>query len=189
MKPNLNIGLLGGSFNPAHKGHLHISREAIKRLNLDKVWWLVSPQNPLKTSKDTIDFEERLNLIRGLLKNEKKIYESSLEKDLQSHFTIDSLIYIKKTFHRHKFVFIMGADNLAQLPYWERWHQIMKSLPIAVFNRPGYSHPALSGKAASYYKKYRVFRQVTNLINQKAPAWTFIWNYHDDISSTKIRNL
>ena len=72
MKPNLNIGLLGGSFNPAHKGHLHISREAIKRLNLDKVWWLVSPQNPLKTSKDTIDFEERLNLIRGLLKNEKK---------------------------------------------------------------------------------------------------------------------
>ena len=189
MKPSLKIGLLGGSFNPAHKGHISISNEAIKRLKLDKVWWLVTPQNPLKLPQNILSYEERLNKVRMLLKNEKKISESSIEKDIKSHFTIDSLTYIKKRFYNHKFIFLMGADNLAQLDYWDRWQQIMTSIPIAVFNRPGYSHTALSGKAATYYKKYRKFKQITNLVNIEAPAWTFIWSLHDEISSTKIRKL
>ena len=189
QKEGPRIGLLGGSFNPAHNGHMKISLEAMRLLRLDQVWWLVSPQNPLKSTEEMASFESRVENVIQIIKNEPRILDKSMEVCLENPFTVDTLIYLKKRFYNHRFVWLMGADNLAQLPNWYRWHQIMKRAPIAVFNRPGYSHAALSGKAAKYYRRHRVKSHIHQLVNTPTPAWTFIWSLHDSQSATSLRDL
>ena len=153
------IGLLGGSFNPAHGGHLHISRLALGRLDLDEVWWLVSPQNPLKPAAGMAPFAERL---RQRPKRSPPPTGASgsatSRRGSATTYTADTLRALRRRFPRTRFVWLMGGDNLAQLPYWQRWQDIFRTVPIAVFARPGTSSKALAGIAAHRFAPARACR-------------------------------
>jgi nicotinic acid mononucleotide adenylyltransferase len=128
------VGLLGGSFNPAHPGHLHISREALKRLRLDEVWWLVSPQNPLKKKTDLAPYATRLEMARKTA-TDPRIHVSSLEGERGLYYTIDTLRYLLRGNRDTQFFWLMGADNLAQFHRWKDWRAIAAMLPIVVLDR------------------------------------------------------
>src|SRR5690348_9734061 len=153
------IGILGGSFNPAHQGHIDISLAAIHRLGLDQVWWLVSPQNPLKATDGMAPFAERLAAARAFVKaacGDSRIKVTDLETRLGTTYTAETLDLIVQRFPHHHFVWLMGADNLAQISHWKDWQQIFHRLPIAVFARPTYSLSALAAKAARRFAPYRL---------------------------------
>jgi nicotinate-nucleotide adenylyltransferase len=181
------IGLLGGSFNPAHEGHLHISREAMKRLQLDRVWWLVSPHNPLKPAADLAPFAKRLagavHLAEGA-----PIDVLDFEEVRGLKFTVDTLSALRRAYPRVRFVWLMGADCLAEFPAWKDWQRIFEAVPIAVFARPGYSMRALSGMAAGRFRRFRVpAAKAEGLSERKAPAWTFLEGLQVEASATAIR--
>lgn len=186
------IGLLGGSFNPAHEGHRQISLAALRLLNLDQIWWLVSPQNPLKSSKGMAEFEERLKAAKKVARH-PRIYVSDFEARINEQRTSRTIAALKVTYPQHKFVWLMGADNMVQLPEWQQWQRIMETVPVAIFNRPGHTYKALNGKVASMYRKRRVpnsfhgdyRRQLADL---PPPAWAFIPETVINLSSTQIRN-
>jgi nicotinate-nucleotide adenylyltransferase len=182
------IGLLGGSFNPAHDGHLHISRLALRRLQLDEVWWLVSPQNPLKPSAGMAPFVERLAASASIAAAERRIRVSDIEAGLGSSYTADTLRALHRRFPRTRFVWLMGGDNLAQLPYWKRWQDIFSTVPIAVFDRPGTALRALAGKAAHRFARARVpLSAARRLALTTPPAWVFFHTRLDPRSATRIR--
>jgi nicotinate-nucleotide adenylyltransferase len=181
------VGLLGGSFNPAHAGHLHISRLAIETLRLHEVWWLVSPQNPLKPSAGMAPHARRLAGARALARD-SRIRVTDLERRLGTRYTIDTLRAIKAAFPELRFVWLMGADNLAQLPRWRQWRDILAESPVAIFDRPSYAGPALSGVAAREFERWRVDpAQGANLLYRRLPAWIFFRTPLDDTSATEIR--
>ena len=137
---------MGGSFNPAHGGHLHLSLLALEQLDLDEVWWLVSPQNPLKPVAGMAPFSVRLDQARRLADGHRRIVVSDLENRLgRSTYTADTLRTLRRRFPLLRFVWLMGADNLVQLRHWQRWREIFRAVPIAVFARPSYSLRALAG--------------------------------------------
>ena len=121
--PGMVVGLLGGSFDPAHAGHVHITREALKRFGLDRVWWLVSPQNPLKRTADMAPLGERLAGARAL-SPDRRVVATAIESDLGTRYTADTLDALARSFPRTRFVWLMGADNLGQIPRWQRWTDI-----------------------------------------------------------------
>ncbi len=185
----MRIGLLGGTFNPAHKGHLHISIEAMKRLGLDQVWWLVTIGNPLKSAKDRDNFEERLKSARNIASGHPRILVSDIEKKIGSAYTIDILHELKKEHPEHKFIWLMGADGLATFHKWKRWREIFKAVPIAVFDRPGYSFNVLNSRVAATFNKMVITENAEkSLISRKPPAWCFMKIRKLAISSTEIRN-
>ncbi len=186
------IGLLGGSFNPAHDGHRRISLAAIRLLDLDEIWWLVSPQNPLKPKEGMAEFENRILAARKIARN-PRIKVSDFEARIGEQRTARTLAALKVTYPQHRFVWLMGADNLVQLPKWQQWERIMALVPIAIFNRPGYTYKALNGKAAIKYRKSRIIghasdRKRRNLATLTPPAWTFLPETTIKLSSTQIRN-
>jgi nicotinate-nucleotide adenylyltransferase len=148
--------LLGGSFNPAHGGHLHISLMALQRLDLDEVWWLVSPQNPLKPIKGMAPFAKRVASAAALARGHGRISVSAIEAALGTTYTADTIRVLQRRFPHTRFVWLMGGDNLAQLPRWRQWEEIVESVPIAVFDRPETALMALAGKAAKRYALARV---------------------------------
>jgi len=150
------IGLLGGSFNPAHGGHLHISRLALARLGLDEVWWLVSPQNPLKPSAGMASLAKRLRQAETVAAADPRIRVSDIERRLGTAYTADTVLALRRRFPRARFVWLMGGDNLVQFPYWQRWQGIFRAVPIAVFARPGSSQRALAGMAAHRFADARL---------------------------------
>ena len=185
------IGLLGGSFNPAHEGHLYISHAAMQALGLDEVWWLVAPQNPLKSADELSDFDQRISGARKIA-NTKRIRVSDFERNQKLSYTAKSLKNLIRTYPDFSFVWLMGADNLAQIPKWYKWHDIFKTCPVAVFDRPGDTYKALSGKAAHLYSANRRFpsgwgRPIHNFADAPLPAWTFIPYTKHKMSSTYIR--
>jgi nicotinate (nicotinamide) nucleotide adenylyltransferase/ribosome silencing factor RsfS/YbeB/iojap len=182
--------LLGGSFNPAHGGHLHISLLALKYLELDAIWWLVSPQNPLKPTDGMAPFAVRLEQARRAAASHPRIVASDLESRLgSSHYTADTLHALRYRFPRLRFVWLMGGDNLVQIPRWERWTEIFKTIPIAVFDRPSYSLRALSGCAARRFARGRVPTSAARrLAELKPPAWVFLHTPLDTRSATRIRS-
>lgn len=181
------IGLLGGSFNPAHHGHLHISRLAIEALHLHEVWWLVSPQNPLKPSAGMAPVERRLATARTLARD-PRIRVTDLERRLGTRYTLDTLRAIRAAFPGLRFVWLMGADNLAQLPRWRRWRDILAECPVAVFDRPSYVEQALSGVAAREFARWRVEpAEAAGILYRRPPAWVFLHTPLDDTSATEIR--
>ena len=182
---NRRVGLLGGSFNPAHDGHLHLSREALKRLRLDEVWWLVSPQNPLKSSAGMAPLSQRLGQARQVA-NDPRILVTDLERRLGTTRTARTLRALARRFPRIDFVWLMGADNLAQMPQWWRWTQIFKAARVAVFDRSPYSYGALTGAAATRYRASRTGRAAT-LWHRAAPAWTYVAMRRHPASATAIR--
>jgi nicotinate-nucleotide adenylyltransferase len=183
------IGLLGGSFNPAHDGHLFISRQALRRLGLDEVWWLVSPQNPLKPVRGMAPLPERLAGAAAAARH-PRLRVAALETELGTRFTIDTLRALKRRYPRTRFVWLIGADNLAQLPRWRAWSQILSMVPVAVFPRGAYSLRALGGKVARRFSRRRVDPgRAYGLARRKPPAWTFLTGPLHPASATEIRRL
>ncbi len=181
----LKVGLLGGSFNPAHRGHRHISAEALKRLGLAQVWWLVSPQNPLKSAEGMADFDSRFAEAERMAAH-PRIKVSDIEQRIRTRYTIDTLRLLKRQYPQHRFVWLMGADNLIQIPAWRGWREIFADVPIAVFDRPGYTHRAVRGRAAQYFNDARI-KNSHALLSCSAPAWCFLFTPRDHISATELR--
>jgi len=184
------IGLLGGSFNPAHRGHLHLTQIALRRLALDEVWWLVSPLNPLKPVAGMAPFEVRLEQARRVAAGHSRIVVSDLESRLRSsRYTADTLRTLRERFPRLRFVWLMGADNLVQLRRWARWTAIFQTVPIAVFDRPSYSLKALAGLAARRFARQRVPEAAARrLAEMTPPAWVLFHTPLDPRSATQIRS-
>ena len=183
----LRIGLLGGSFNPAHEGHLHISRLALQRLGLDYVWWLVSPQNPLKPVDGMAPLAERL---RGAVRAARhpRIRVSAIEARLGTRYTVDTLAALRRHFPATCFVWLMGADNLTEIVRWREWSRIFHLVAIAVFDRGSYAMRALAGKAARRFRRFRVSPGAARLLaNQPRPAWAFLPTPLNPASATAIR--
>jgi nicotinate-nucleotide adenylyltransferase len=186
--PGQTIGLLGGSFNPPHAAHRLISEAALKRLDLDKVWWIVSPGNPLKTRVPTPPLAERMQLCRAVATN-PHIVVTDFEADLPSPYTVSTLAFLKARSPLVRFVWIMGADNLATFDRWERWREIFTMVPIVVVDRPGWRLKALASKAARAFERSRKPEaDAANLPQVPPPAWTFLTGPLSQTSSTAIRN-
>ncbi len=183
----LKVGVLGGSFNPAHDGHREISLEALKRLDLDRVWWLVSPQNPLKDPGESAPYDARLAKAREVAAH-PRIVVHDLEHRWQSYYTVQTVGLLHNRFADHAFVFLMGADNFATLHHWEAWTEIVEQIPIAVINRPGYRLAATASPAARRYGWARVPQSDAGaLALMRAPAWTLLTVPLNPQSSTAIR--
>ncbi|WP_240046944.1 nicotinate-nucleotide adenylyltransferase, partial [Paracraurococcus ruber] len=144
----VRIGLLGGSFNPAHAGHRHVAERALRRLRLDQVWLLVSPGNPLKPRRGMAPFAERLASARAIADG-RRVIATGIEASLGTRYTVDSLAKLRRRFPRARFVLLAGADILAQLPRWKRWRALARGTPLAVLPRPGQTRQALRGAAAA----------------------------------------
>jgi len=180
--------LLGGSFNPAHGGHLHVSRLALRHLDLDEVWWLVSPQNPLKKTDGMAPFATRFASAEAAAKGERRIAVSDMEQRLGTTYTADTLAQLHRRFPRVDFVWLMGGDNLAQIPHWRRWTEIFDHVPIAVFDRQATGRKVLAGAAAIRYAQARIAPdRARRLASLAAPAWVFFPTRLDPHSATEIR--
>jgi nicotinate-nucleotide adenylyltransferase len=181
------IGLFGGSFNPAHHGHYMVALYALKRLKLDWVWWMVSPQNPLKDPGETREFAERLDYTRDIAKHPRFVV-TDFEQQLGSRYTAETLRHLRPAFTRAHFVWLMGADSLSNLHRWKDWMEIAEALPLAVLARPGYSLRALGSPAALRYENVQVPPEIAaELVTRKAPAWVFVSMPLRKESSTAIR--
>jgi nicotinate-nucleotide adenylyltransferase len=179
------IGLLGGSFNPAHAGHLHLTRAALQALRLDQVWWLVSPQNPLKPVKGMAPFVERLaGAHRLAARLGRRAIATGLEARLGVTHTVRTLAALQRRYPRMAFVWLMGADNLGQLPRWWRWPWIFRTR-VAVFDRSPYSYRALAGVAPQRFGRAR--RAPKALWSGAVPAWTYVAMRRHPASGTALR--
>ncbi|WP_343560525.1 nicotinate-nucleotide adenylyltransferase [Kiloniella sp. b19] len=186
--PGQRIGLLGGSFNPAHEAHLDISLQAMKSLGLDEVWWLVSPQNPLKSEDGMAPQDIRHLQADVFAAGHRRIRVTRLESLLGTRYTRHSLDALQKHFPKAQFVWLMGSDNLAQITKWHGWQEIFTKTSIAVFSRPSYSLRASASKAAQRYRRHRLpERRARKLSGYKAPVWTLIHGKLSSQSSTKLR--
>lgn len=186
------IALLGGSFNPAHAGHVHISREAMRLLGVEEVWWLVSPQNPTKSNEETTPFALRLAQAKILAATESFIQVSDFEQTIPPkegrYYTANTLEALQAAYPQHRFIWLMGADNLAQLHLWRRWQWIMEHVSIAVMDRGALREQALASPAAQTYAQYRVpHAQAQQLCMAIPPAWCFLDSEKHGASSTAIR--
>ncbi|MBI2978879.1 MAG: nicotinate-nucleotide adenylyltransferase [Rhodospirillales bacterium] len=181
------IGLLGGSFNPAHEGHLHISRLALEKLDLDNVWWLVSPHNPLKPEAEMAPLKERLRRARAIARG-RKLWVTDIERVLGTRYTVDTLAVLREHYPGFRFVWIMGADNLIDIERWKDWTEIFHTVPVAVFARPNYSGKALVSKAARRFSRRRVkAERAAQLADRRPPAWVFLMTPLNAQSATRIR--
>ena len=186
VAPGLRIGLLGGSFNPPHDGHVHVSKTALRKLRLDYVWWLVSPQNPLKPSRGMASFVKRRDAAKQLASPHPRMIATGIESELGTRFTIDTLRALKRHFPHVHFVWLMGSDNLVQIPRWRRWQQIFSEVPIAVVARPGSALAARQSKAANRFKT-SLLPADSRLPREKPPAWTVIEMKRNPSSGTRLR--
>ena len=184
----MRIGLLGGSFNPPHAAHRAISLFALKRLQLDRVWWLLTPGNPLKNHDGLHALAERAEAARRVA-DDPRIDISCLEAVIGVSYTVDKIIHLRRRVSGVHFVWIMGADNLAQFHRWKDWRRIASDVPIAVIDRPPQSFRALAAPAAQALSRYRMpENQATRLADQRAPAWVFLTGMKSNLSSTGLRN-
>ena len=186
MADGLKIGLLGGSFNPAHEGHLHISEAALKQLGLDYVWWLVAPQNPLKGVCGMAPLQERLAYAAEKFEQHPRIVVVDLERSIGTRYTIDTLRILLRRFPRMHFVWLMGSDNLESFRRWRRWTDILRSVPIAVLMRPGSSLAPLRAKAMRRFAGARV-TDLRNLALTPPPAIGILDGQRCPQSATSIR--
>jgi nicotinate-nucleotide adenylyltransferase len=184
----MRIGLLGGSFNPPHAAHRAISLFAIKRLKLDRVWWLLTPGNPLKNHDGLHALSERAEAARTTA-DDPRIDISCLEAVIGVRYTVDTIIHLRRRVSGVRFVWIMGADNLAQFHRWKDWRRIASEAPIAVIDRPPQSFRALAAPAAQALARYRLpENHATRLTDQHPPAWVFLTGMKLKMSSTGLRN-
>lgn len=181
------IGLLGGSFNPAHDGHRHVSLEALRRLGLDEVWWLVSPQNPLKSDDGMEPLATRIARARQVA-HHPRIRVEAPELLLGTRYTLDTVRALKRLYPQAHFVWLMGADILPQLVRWAGWRELFQEIAIAAFARPGWGYAALQSAAPRAFARYRLDAgQARRLATSDTPAWCFIPSRLDSHSATAIR--
>lgn len=179
------VGILGGTFDPPHEGHLFISKFAKIKLDVSEVWWIVTTTNPLKKNK--VDYKKRLKKVKRFLMNHHiKVLEI---QDLSKNtYTVDLLEYLFKKFPHKKFIWLMGADNLFSFHLWRDWKKIFYNIPIAIFDRPPYSLSISKAKAILYFKEDRINSKLSrNLKFMKPPKWLFLTGLTNLQSSTKIR--
>ena len=187
MQAKPRIGLLGGSFNPAHAGHVHISLEAMKRLGLDEVWWLVSPRNPLKKADDLADYATRLTFARRLAAH-TPIRVLDIEAQQGLHYTVDTIAYLTRLYRTTRFVWLMGADNLAGFHRWRSWRTIAAMVPIAVLDRAPYAVRSLRGRFAQQFHTRRLPAAHAARITESAlPAWVYLTIPRHPLSATYLR--
>lgn len=185
--PGLKVGLLGGSFNPAHEGHRLVSLMAMRQLGLDQVWWLVSPQNPLKSAANMAPVEERLKLAQATTRH-PRIFAADIETELNTRFTFDTVRALQKRFTQTHFVWLLGADNMIELPRWKNWRTLMKTIPIAVYPRPGFTLKArLSPAAKTFPNALLDGSDAKALATRAAPALCFLEGPQSSQSATAIR--
>lgn len=183
----MRIGLLGGSFNPAHEGHLHVARLALRRLRLDQVWLMVSPGNVLKSRSGMAPFAQRLASARALADG-RRIVATGIEAELGTRYSIDTLCALARLFPRAAFVWIMGADILDQLPRWRRWREVARRVPFAIIPRGKQNLRALAGRAPhTLHSGRRPGRAAPALANAAPPAWMFLTVPRHSASATAIR--
>jgi nicotinate-nucleotide adenylyltransferase len=180
------VGLLGGSFDPPHEGHAHITREAIKRFDLDRVWWLVSPGNPLK-ERGPAPMDQRMNAARELMQH-PKVEVTDIEVHLGSPYTAETITQLRRLYPGVRFVWLMGADNLAQLHKWQDWRVIMNNIPVAVIARAGQRLGARRSVAAKSYRQFRLKGRNARMLGQhEAPVWAYQNVPLVNLSSSAIR--
>ena len=182
------IGVLGGSFNPAHRGHRRISLEAMRALGLDEVWWLVSPGNPLKEgAKDMASFEARLAGARRMACR-ARIRVSDFEQNAGTRFTIDTVRQLKRRQRARRFIWLLGSDTLPNFHLWRDWRGLARELPIAVIRRPGYDSPARAARALGWLRRFvHPSSQASHWTEWSAPAIVFLRLPPDTTSATAIR--
>lgn len=180
------VGLLGGSFDPAHAGHVHVTREALKRFGLDRVWWLVSPGNPLKPDSPAA-LSRRMTAARAVMQH-PRVAVTDIESRLGTRYTAKTLEHLIHFYPGMRFVWLMGADNLAQFHLWEQWRWIMETVPLGIVARPGDRISARGSKAAEIYRHARIDARSAKLLPRAvAPAWCFVNVPMVNISSSAIR--
>ncbi|WP_299044210.1 nicotinate-nucleotide adenylyltransferase [uncultured Tateyamaria sp.] len=185
-RPGQIIGLLGGSFDPAHDGHVHITREAMKRFGLTHVWWLVSPGNPLK-AKGPAPLATRMDRARTLMQH-PRVTVTDVEARLGTRYTAETLSLLMQRCPGVRFVWLMGADNLAQFHRWQDWTWIMENVPVGVLARPGDRISARMSPAARLYRHHRISGRASQLLGRAdPPAWCFVNVAMTAQSSTAIR--
>jgi len=181
------IGLLGGSFNPAHEGHHLITRIALTRLKLDRVWWMVTPGNPLKPQGDLASLDERAAKAQALL-DDPRVAVTTFEEHIGARYTCDSIAFLRARAPGVKFVWLMGADNLRQFHLWRHWRAIAAATPIAVIDRPGATLKALASPAALALARFRLpERQAALLADSPPPAFIFLHGPRSTLSSSLLR--
>lgn len=187
VEPGMRIGLLGGSFNPAHETHRELCLLALSRLKLDRVWWMVTPGNPLKDSKELKPLAERLARAKTIAAH-PRIDVTAIELVLHTRFTFDTIARLTGQYGKADFVFLMGADNLAQLHRWKRWRELAELVPFAVVDRMGWSLRALASPAAIALSQARLPEdKASELALSNAPRWVFLHGLKSSLSSTKLR--
>lgn len=185
--PGMRIGLLGGSFNPPHAAHRAISLQALKRLGLDQVWLLVTPGNPLKGALVPERGDMRAEAAAKLTRH-PRLKVSDFERAAGLRYTADTVRFLKRRYPGVRFVWLMGADNLADFHRWKDWQALFRLVPIAVFDRPGYRLSAFAGKAGQRYRRFFVDQSdAKGLALLKPPAWTFLTLPLSPLSSTRLR--
>lgn len=185
--PGMTVGLYGGSFNPPHAGHLHVSRMALTRLGLDRVWWLVTPGNPLKQASELAPLAARITAARALA-CDPRIAVTGIEATLGFTYSIDTLGWLQARAPGLRFVWIMGADSLAGFHRWRRWREIAARVPIAVVDRPGWTLAATAAPAARALANDRIREaDAATLARREPPAWVLIHGPRSTLSSTALR--
>jgi nicotinate-nucleotide adenylyltransferase len=182
----LRVGLLGGSFNPAHEGHLHVSEIALKRLGLDYLWWLVSPQNPLKPVEGMAALGDRVAGALQMARRNPRIRVTAIEACLGTRFTVDTVARLKRRFPQLSFVWLMGSDNLVTFHRWHKWEELARSIPVAVIVRPGTALAPRKAKAAQRFAAARL-RDERLIGGTTPPALAIVEARRDSASATAIR--
>ncbi len=185
-RPGQVVGLFGGSFDPPHQGHVHVTLEAMKAFGLDRVWWLVSPGNPLK-QRGPAPLARRMAAARDVMQH-PHVEVTDIEALTGTRATADTLAALQRLYPEVRFVWLMGADNLAQFHQWKDWRRIMDSVPVGVIARPGDRISARMSPAARVYRRYRIDSNARHLLGRaEAPAWCFVNVPMVNVSSTEIR--
>jgi nicotinate-nucleotide adenylyltransferase len=186
--PGLRIGLFGGSFNPPHAGHRLASLTALRRLELDRIWWIVTPGNPLKRTGGQPDLETRMAAARTLARH-PRIAVTGIEALIGTRYTVDTVAYLMRRCRGVRFVWIMGADNLLQLPRWRRWRELIDLIPIAAVDRPGDTLRAVHGPAGAILGRRRLDESDACLLaDQVPPAFVYLHGPRSHASSTALRD-
>ncbi len=185
--PRLRIGLYGGSFNPPHAGHRHVSLVALRRLRLDRLWWIVTPGNPLKDPRGLPPAAERIAAAEALARH-PRIAVTGFEEAIGTRYTVDTLAYLRRRAPDIHFVWIMGADSLATFHRWRGWRRIATLMPMAVIDRPGWTLRAMRSRAAVALAPYRIPEsEAPSLADGDPPAWVYLHGPRSALSSTALR--
>ncbi len=185
--PGMRIGLFGGSFDPPHEGHALVARLAFARLGLDRLWWLVTPGNPLKDTRALAPLGARIAAARRIA-GDPRIVVTGLEAEIGARYTADTLRFLRRRCPGVRFVWIMGADNLLQFHRWRDWEEIMRDIPVAIVDRPGATTKAASAKAAQRFPHARLAEtDARRLPTATPPAWVYLHGPRSASSSTALR--